>query len=137
METRGVTVTEAHIVNWSMLSGDWLPIHVDHEVGRAGPFGSIIGHGPLTLNLALGLVVQSGFFGDAIIAWLGLDTVRLPRPVRPGDTIRARVEVVEQVPTKRPECGRVSVAYDVRNQHDESVLTCTSALLMRRRDPGS
>jgi itaconyl-CoA hydratase len=135
VETRGMTITETHIVNWSMLAGDWLPIHVDHEVASKGPFGSVIAHGPLTLSVALGLVVQSGFFGDAIVAFLGLDRVRLIEPVRAGDTIRARVEILEQVETSRPERGRVEASYVVTNQHGTEVLTFLTGFLMHRRVP--
>lgn len=134
LRTRGMTITETHIVNWANLAGDWLPLHVDHHVSSQTPFRSVIAHGPLTLSLALGLVVQSGFFGDAVIAWLGLDDVRLPRPVLPGDTIYADVTVVEQVPTSKPHRGRVTLSYDVVNQRQETVLTFTSGFLMHRRD---
>jgi acyl dehydratase len=133
VETRGLTVTQAHVVQWAMLSGDWLPIHVDHEYAAGTEFGQVIAHGPLTLGLALGLVVQSGFFGDAVVAWLGMDEVRLPRPVRVDDTIRVLVEVVEQAPTRRPERGRIAASYDVRNQRDETVLTFTSGFLLHRQ----
>lgn len=131
--TRGITVTETHVVNWSMLAGDWLPIHVDQATSEKGPFGSVIAHGPLTLALALGLVTQSNFFGDAIIAWLGLDEVRLPAPVRPGDTIRVEVRVDEQVGTSRPDRGRISIGYRVFSQADETVMTFRSTFLMRKR----
>ena len=94
-ETRGITVTETHIVVWSMVAGDWLPIHVDREFTAQTAFGEPIAHGPLTLSLALGLVTQSGIYGDSIIAWLGLDEVRLPAPVRIGDTIRVHGIVEE------------------------------------------
>jgi itaconyl-CoA hydratase len=134
LRTRGMTITETHIVNWANLAGDWLPIHVDHHVASETPFRSVIAHGPLTLSLSLGLVIQSGFFGDAVIAWLGLDEVRLPKPVLPGDTIYAHITVVEQVPTRKPNRGRVTLSYDVRNQRDETVLTFTSGFLMHRRD---
>lgn len=135
LTTRGMTVTEAHIVNWANLAGDWLPIHVDHHMAEQTPFGSVIAHGPLTLALALGLVIQTGFFGDSVIAWLGLDEVRLPRPVLPGDTIHAEVSVAEHAATSKPHRGRIALAYDVRNQRDETVLTFSSGFLMHRREP--
>lgn len=135
LRTRGMTVTETHVVSWANLAGDWLPLHVDQDASSRTDFGSVIAHGPLSLALSLGLVIQTGFFGDAVIAWLGLDEVRLPRPVLPGDTIHVLATVVEHVPTRRPERGRVTLAYDVRNQRDETVLTFRSGFLMRVRDP--
>lgn len=135
VNTRGITITETHIVNWANLAGDWLPLHVDHHAAAQTPFRSIIAHGPLTIALALGLVIQSGFFGDAVIAWLGLDDVRLPRPVMPGDTIYVRAEVVEHAETSKPHRGRIAVRYDVTNQRDEQVLTFQSGFLLHRRAP--
>ncbi len=130
--TRGVTVTEAHIVGWANLAGDWLPIHVDQNVSSQNHFGGVVAHGPLTFALALGLVTQSGIFGDGVLAWLGVDDLRLPRPVRPGDTIYVDVEVLEQAETSRPERGRVTLQYTVNNQHGETVIHFRSTLLMRR-----
>lgn len=133
VRTRGMTITETHIVNWANLAGDWLPLHVDQHVSAQTPFGSVIAHGPLTIALSLGLVIQSGFFGDSVIAWLGLDEVRLPRPVLPGDTIYVRAEVIEHAETSKPHRGRIKVHYDVTNQRDEQVLTFLSGFLMHRR----
>ena len=88
--TESITVTETHVVNWAGLTGDWVPLHVDAEYAAATEFGERIAHGPLTLALALGLVTRTGIFGDCVVAWLGLDKVRLPLPVRFGDTITRR-----------------------------------------------
>lgn len=135
LTTRGMTVTETHIVSWANLAGDWLPLHVDQDVSSRSMFGSVIGHGPLSLALSLGLVIQTGFFGDAVLAWLGLDEVRATAPVLPGDTIHVVARVIEQEPTRKPERGRVTLSYDVRNQRDETVMTFTSGFLMRVREP--
>lgn len=133
VNTRGMTITETHIVNWANLAGDWLPLHTDHHRSAQTPFGGIIAHGPLTLSLSLGLVIQTGFFGDAVIAWLGLDEVRLPAPVMPGDTITVRATVAEQVQTSKPHRGRIRLAYEVTNQKGATVLTFSSGFLLRRR----
>lgn len=137
LRTRGMTVTETHVVSWANLAGDWLPLHVDQDASSRTDFGSVIAHGPLSLALSLGLVIQTGFFGDAVIAWLGLDEVRATAPVFPGDTIHVVARVTEQEPTRRPERGRVTLAYDVRNQRDETVMTFTSGFLMRVRRPAA
>lgn len=135
VRTRGMTITETHIVNWANLAGDWLPLHVDHHASATTPFRSVIAHGPLTIALALGLVIQSGFFGDSVIAWLGLDEVRLPRPVLPGDTIYVTAEVLEHLETSKPHRGRIVLHYDVTNQRGEQVLTFLSGFLMHRLEP--
>lgn len=136
LRSRGMTITETHIVNWANAAGDWLPLHVDHHTAAQSPFGSVIAHGPLTLSLALGLVIQTGFFGDSVIAWLGLDDVRLPRPALPGDTIYVNARVAEHLPTSRPERGRLRLDYEVVNQRDEVVMTFSSGFLVRRSETG-
>lgn len=136
IETRGMTVTESHVVQWANFAGDWLPLHVDQHTSATMGFGGVIAHGPLTLALALGLVIQSGCFGDCVIAWLGLDEVRLPLPVHPGDTITVQATVTDQSPTSKRGRGRATLRYDVANQHGDTVMTFASTFLMRRR-PGS
>lgn len=131
--TRGMTVTESHVVQWANFAGDWLPLHVDQHTSAQTTFGGVIAHGPLTLALALGLVIQSGCFGDCVIAWLGLDEVRLPLPVHPGDTITVKVTVTDRSPTSKPGRGRATLRYDVANQHGDTVMTFDSTFLMHRR----
>lgn len=129
-----VTVTETHVVNWASLTGDWVPLHMNAEYAAETPFGERIAHGPLTLALALGLIVRTGVFGDAVDAWLGLDEVRLPLPVKFGDTIDVEVEVRERRLTSRPGRGLVVLSYTVHNQRREVVMTFTSTFFLRCRD---
>jgi itaconyl-CoA hydratase len=132
-----VTVTETHVVNWASLTGDWVPLHTDAEYAATSPFGERIAHGPLTLALALGLGTQTGAFGDSVLAWLGLDEVRLPGPVRFGDTIHAEIDVLESRPTKKPDRGLTVLGYRVCNQRGEIVMTFRSSFLLRRLAPSS
>jgi itaconyl-CoA hydratase len=129
--TESITVTETHVVTWAGLTGDWVPLHVDAEYAAASEFGERIAHGPLTLALALGLATRSGIFGNSVLAWLGLDDMRLPLPVRLGDTIHADVEVRQCRPTSKPGRGVVVLDYIVRNQRDETVMTFTSTFLLK------
>ena len=135
--TESITVTETHVVGWAGLTGDWVPLHVDAEYAAASEFGERIAHGPLTLALALGLVTRTGIFGTCVLAWLGLDAVRLPLPVRLGDTINAEVVVGVCRPTSKPGRGLVSLEYDVRNQHAETVMTFTSTLILKMATPAA
>jgi acyl dehydratase len=137
VETERITVTEAHVVGWAGLTGDWVPLHVDAQYAATTSFGERIAHGPLTLALALGLVTRTGIFGDAVVAWLGLDEVRLPMPVRFGDTIYVRADVVESRPTSNPDRGLAVLAYTVNNHRDDVVMTFRSSFLLRRRVPAS
>ena len=134
--TESITVTETHVVGWAGLTGDWVPLHVDAEYAAATEYGQRIAHGPLTLALALGLVTRTGIFGNSVLAWLGLDNVRLPLPVRFGDTITTEVVVSATRPTSKPGRGLVALEYDVRNQRDETVMTFTSTLILEMAKPG-
>lgn len=129
--TESITVTETHVVNWAGLTGDWVPLHVDAEYASASEFGERVAHGPLTLALALGLATRTGIFGDSVLAWLGLDDVRLPRPVKLGDTIHAHIGVRECRPTSKPARGLTVLDYDVHNQRGETVMTFASSFILK------
>jgi itaconyl-CoA hydratase len=129
--TESITVTEAHVVTWAGLTGDWVPLHVDAEYAAASEFGERIAHGPLTLALALGLATRTGIFGDCVLAWLGLDALRLPLPVRFGDTIHVDLLVRDRRPTSKPGRGLVVLDYAVHNQRDEIVMTFASTFLLK------
>lgn len=131
--TEAITVTETHVVTWAGLTGDWVPLHVDAEYAASTVFGQRIAHGPLTLGLALGLGTRTGIFGDSVIAWLGLDEVRLPKPVFFGDTIRATIEVLERRTTSKPGRGLTVLGYQVTNQRDEVVMTFRSSFFLAMR----
>lgn len=131
--TQAVTVTETHVVNWTSLTGDWYPLHTDEEWAKKTVFGGRIAHGPLTFALAVGLVGMSGIFGDSLIAWLGMDKMRLPRPVRIGDTIHVEPEVIDKKETSKADRGVTTFKYVVKNQRDEVVGEWEYALLMHRR----
>ena len=75
VESPGITIGEAHLVQWAGLTGDWVSLHLDAQYAAATPFGERIAHGPLTLSIALGLLTQTGYFSN-VAAWLGVDEVR-------------------------------------------------------------
>jgi acyl dehydratase len=136
IRTGGVTVTEAHIVGWAGLTGDWYGLHVDEEFARAkGPFGGRVAHGPLTFALGVGLMYQTGQFGEAILGWLGCDKLRALRPVYVQDTIRVDDTVIEaRVSGSSPHAGIVVFEYRTSNQRSELIMTYKFSLLMRRRN---
>ncbi|RSZ63846.1 hypothetical protein EAH68_06315 [Corynebacterium hylobatis] len=132
LRSPGLTITEAHLVNWAGLTGDWVSLHLDAQYAEQTAFGQRICHGPLTLSAALGLMTQTGYFTH-VVAWLGLDAVRATKPVLIGDTIRVEAEVTLARETKKPEHGVWSLGYTVFNQHDEVVMNFTSSFLIERR----
>jgi len=82
------TVTEADVVNFSCLSGDFHPEHTDEEYAKKGPLGERIAHGLLIMSIATGLLNQTGAFEGTTIAVLEM-RVRFIKAVKFGDTIRA------------------------------------------------
>ena len=132
-ETAAITVTEAHVVSWAGLTGDFYPLHMDREFAAKTQFGERLAHGPLIFGLAVGLVSLAGFGGDAAIAWLGVDDMRMLHPVRIGDTVRVHVEVREHKPTNNARKGIQVWRYTVRNQRDEDVMTFDYKMMFHMR----
>jgi acyl dehydratase len=133
VESMAITVTETHVVNWAGLTMDFYPLHMDKEYAAQTPFGERIVHGPLTFALAVGLMGMTGYAKDSVSAWLGVDNMRIPAPVKIGDTIRLRAEITEMRETKDPDQGFAAMRYEVLNQRDETVMTFDMKFLMHRR----
>jgi acyl dehydratase len=130
----GRTVTEADVVGFAGLSGDFCELHTNAEYAAASPFGGRIAHGMLSLVLAHGLMVRAGWLVDSGIALLGWDRLRFVAPVRIGDTIRTHWRTLEATPGRsRPDAGVVRDAVELRNQHGAVVMTAELATLVRRR----
>lgn len=128
--TGGRTITETHLVNFAMFSGDWHPIHTDVEYAAAdGRFGARIAHGALVLSVALGLVT---FWPPAMKAFYGIDKLRFVAPTRIGDTLHVATEVVAVEP-KGEDAGVVTSRFTVRNQRGEDVLVATLKSLVARK----
>jgi acyl dehydratase len=130
--TGGRTVTEADIMTFAGLTGDFYGLHTDEEFARRTQFGGRIAHGLLTLTQAVGLVVLSGRYSDCVIALLGIDRMRAQEPVRAQDTISVEVTVAERRETKRADRGVVILDYVVFNQRGEQVMTFAVTLMVRR-----
>jgi len=130
----GMTISETHLIGWAGLTGDLVSLHLDEEYAAGSPFGRRVAAGPLTMALGMGLVTQTGIFGN-VRAWLGVDAVRALAPVYIGDTIRPEAVLVGASDTKRPDQGVWTFEYTVRNQRNEVVMTFISRKLIFRRTP--
>lgn len=78
------TVTEADVVNFAGVSGDYNPIHTDAEFAKSTPFGQRIAHGLLVLSMLTGLRQRAGHFEGTIIAWLEIRNYRFLSPSSSG-----------------------------------------------------
>ena len=121
------TISESDILAYAGLTGDFNPVHVDAEYAARTRFGSRIAHGMLTAGL-VSHVLGMRLPGTGAI-YLG-QSLRFTAPVRAGDTIEARAEVVELVPAKR----RVRLKTVCENQLGEKVLE-GEALMMIEEVP--
>jgi acyl dehydratase len=134
-ESAARTLTEADIVLFAGLSGDYNPLHMDEEYCKTTAFGGRIAHGPLVYAIAAGLLFQLHLYDDTLIAFLGFDELRFTKPVRPGDTIRARIRVLEKRESSQPDRGIMKRRLQVLNQRGEVVQEGVQAFLLKRR-PG-
>jgi acyl dehydratase len=130
-ETPRRTITEADIVAFSGLSGDYNPVHTDEVFAAATEFGSRVAHGPMGIGIAFGLASRLDLIDGTVIALLGV-TWDFKAPVRPGDTIMALVEVLEKRDVKRDDRGLLVLAFTLLNQRREVTQGGTARLLMRR-----
>ncbi len=127
------TITEADIVNFAGVSGDFNPIHVD-EVHAAGTmFGKRVAHGLLVLAVVSGLCTQLGFLGEKVQAFLSMEW-KFKAPVFIGDTVSARLEVVGLRPLRRLGGGVVTFRADVLNQEGRVVQTGSWQILFKSRE---
>lgn len=131
-ETGGITVTEDQIIEYAL---DWdpQPFHVDAEVGRAHPFGTVFASGFHTLSLLFRLFAQEGVIGKCSYAGAGL-SLKWLKPVLPGDTIRGVFEVTETRPLKsKPHLGSLRMTHLGINQNDETVIDVDCTHIIRKR----
>lgn len=128
-----VGVSEEEIVEFARR---WDPqtIHDDPELAAVGPFGGLIASGVQTLALTMRMYVDHYVSHVASLASPGIDELRWPRPVRPGDTLRLRVAVqAARVSRTKPDRGLVHTAVTTLNQDDDPVMTFTAMNLFGRR----
>jgi acyl dehydratase len=111
------------------------PIHVDDAAGRAAGFGEAIASGAYTTAIftRLALASREADGGHAVIAGLGA-TMSLPRPVRAGDTLEFRADILEVRPSKsRPDAGIVTMRARLFDQQGQIVYESTTSTLVSRR----
>ncbi len=131
--TDGATLTESQILDFA-LAFDPQPFHMDVEAAKQSMFGSLIASGFHTMALTFRLFVQTRALAACSLGSPGVDELRWLRPVRPGDTLRATVQVVEQRPSgSKPDRGIIRLQWTALNQRSEPVLTMTSMQLVKRR----
>ncbi|WP_046111500.1 phenylacetic acid degradation bifunctional protein PaaZ [Aquincola tertiaricarbonis] len=130
------TVTEADIVNFGGVSGDYFYMHFDEIAAKETQFGQRIAHGYFVLSAAAGLFVSPA--PGPVLANYGLDTLRFVKPVAIGDTIQARLTAKRKIDRNKTDdkgVGQGVVAWDVevKNQHDELVASYDILTLVAKK----
>ena len=127
------TVTEADIVMFAGLSGDYNPLHTNEEYCKTTQFGTRIAHGPLVYAIAAGLIFQLHRYDDTLIAFLGFDSLKFTHPVKAGDTIHAKLKVLDKRESSRADRGVMKRQLQVFNQRGEMVQDAVQAFLLKRK----
>lgn len=130
-QSQARTITEADVVAFAGLSGDFNPLHTDAEFGKSTPFGERIAHGMLIQSIATGMANWTGIFEGTTLALLE-QSVHYRAPVRFGDTVSLELEVTEKKPSSKPDRGVVRFMARIRNQKNEIVQDGEWAVLMKK-----
>jgi acyl dehydratase len=130
-ESLGRTVTQADIVNFAGLSGDFNPIHVDHEFARSTSFHQPIAHGLLAFAIGSGLGLYSPPMRT--LAFLSIREWQFHSPIFIGDTIRMRTKVLEKELRARGRRGVITWSRQISNQTSKVVQEGTTLTLVECR----
>ncbi len=135
-ECGSVDVDQASIIAFAK-EFDPQPFHVDPVAAAAGPYRGLIASGWHTSALVMRLLVENYLSAEASLGSAGLDELRWPYPVRPGDTLRARATVVESRRSlSKPDRGIIKTVVEAVNQDGRTVMRATAINFMLVRPAG-
>jgi acyl dehydratase len=133
-EFGAITVSEAEILDFAARY-DPQYFHLDPVKAAASEFGGVIASGFHTASLAMRLYVDHYLSHVASLASPGVDDLRWPNPLRPGDSVRIRVTILEARPSRsKADRGIVRGRVEAINQRDELVLSMTVVSIIGRRE---
>ena len=128
-----ISVTEEEIISFAR-QFDPQPFHVDPQRAKNSYFGELVASGWHTTALFMRLFVDGLLNESASLASPGVDNVRWPKPVRPGDTLSARFTVIDSTPSRsRATLGIIRSNCEMFNQHNELVLTLAGIHFLGRK----
>jgi 3-hydroxybutyryl-CoA dehydratase len=130
-ETPGRTITETDVVLFAGLSGDYNPLHVNHETSKVGPFGRPVAHGLLGLAVATGLMSHSPKVDT--LALLAILEWRFILPIAFGDTIKVLSRVEAKEAQARGRRGVITWHRRIVNQASQLVQEGRTQTLVRGR----
>lgn len=110
--------------------------HVDEEAAKATIYGGLLASGWHTGALMMRMLYDGLLRHTVSLGSPGVDELRWLKPVRPGDTLSARMTVLESIPSRsKPDRGILRSLMEVRNQHGDVVMTTRGLSLLGRRPP--
>ena len=127
------TITEDEIIAFAT-EFDPQPMHVDKAAAEAGRFGGLIASGWQTCGIAMRLMADAALAGSESFASPGIDYIKWPHPVRAGDALRARAEVVEVRRARTKPMGILRWRWQLFNQDDVEVLDLQATSLFALKD---
>ncbi len=112
------------------------PMHMDEQAAKAGFFGKLVASGWQTLVITMRLMVEARPFGATPLIGIQIDEIRFQRPVLPGDSLSADLEILEKRLSKsRPDRGFVKGQTVTSNQHGAEVSSQLWTMLIPLRNP--
>lgn len=119
--THGRTLTETDLQTFSMLTGDWNPVHSDAEYAKTTRYGERLLHGTFGIGLAIGMMHPLGIFDGTVIAMLGVENWRFLKPMTIGMTLTLELEIIDTEPGRSGRSGRVGRIFRLYDQAGEVV----------------
>jgi 3-hydroxybutyryl-CoA dehydratase len=116
--SQGRTITEADIVAFAALSGDWNPIHTDAVYAASQPLGQRVAHGLLGMSIASALAMRLGFLEETLLAFREIEQWKFSLPLLIGDTVHVHITILETRPVPRLRGGLVTLGIELLNQEE-------------------
>ncbi len=134
-EGGAITVSAAQIIEFAK-KYDPQPFHVDPEQAKESSFGELVASGWHTASMCMRMMCDLYLLESAGMGSPGIDELRWVKPVRPGDTLRLKVTVLEtRASASRPDMGITRSRFEVYNQRGELVMHMAGLGMIRRRNP--
>jgi acyl dehydratase len=130
-DTMSRTITEADVVAFAGVSGDYNPLHTNEEFMKGSPFGGRIAHGMLCASIGTGLANQLGIFEGTTIAVMQI-TLKFTGAVKFGDTVRLTLTCRDKKESSKGDKGTATFSGELFNQRDERVLDSEWVVLLKK-----